>query len=153
MADDDAALARTIINGNSYMVLGTADAGGSAWASPVWFATDDGCAFYWVSSPQSRHSRNLAVRPRLGIVIFDSTVLPGDGQAVYLSATAAELTGADIDTGLDVFARGAVAAGLVTWTRENVVSPARHRIYRAVAYEHFVLDEHDERVPVTLAPG
>jgi hypothetical protein len=36
MVDDDATLARTIIDGNSYsyMVLGTADAGGSAWASP-----------------------------------------------------------------------------------------------------------------------
>ena len=85
-------------------------------------------------------------------MIFDSTVPPGDGQAVYLSATAAELTGDDIDRGIDVFARGAVAAGLATWTRDNVVPPARHRIYRAVASEHFVLNEHDERVPVTLAP-
>jgi hypothetical protein len=88
----------------------------------------------------------------LGIVIFDSTVPPGNGQAVYTSATAADLTGGDIDTGIDVFARGAVAAGLATWTRENVVPPARHRIYRAFAFEHFVLDEHDERVLVTLAP-
>jgi hypothetical protein len=85
-------------------------------------------------------------------VIFDSTVPPGDGKAVYMSATAADLTGDDIDAGMDVFARGALAAGLATWTRENVVPPARHRIDRAVASEHFVLDEHDERVPVTLAP-
>jgi diguanylate cyclase (GGDEF)-like protein len=127
MVDDNAAIARAIIDGNSYLVLGTADAGGSAWASPVWFATDDGRDFYWVSSPQARHSRNLAVRPRLGIVIFDSTVPAGDGQAVYMSATAAELTGDDIDTGIDVFARGAVAAGLATWTRADVVPPARHR--------------------------
>ena len=35
MVDDGAALARTIIDGNSYMVLGTADAGGSAWVSPA----------------------------------------------------------------------------------------------------------------------
>jgi len=63
MVDNGAALAWTIIDGNSYMVLGTADAGGSAWVSPVWFATDDGRDFYWVSSPRARHSRNLAVRP------------------------------------------------------------------------------------------
>jgi hypothetical protein len=152
MVDDAAALARAIIGGNPYMVLGTADAGGSAWASPVWFAADDGRNFYWVSSPQARHSRNLAVRPKLGIVIFDSTVPPGDGQAVYMSATASELIGEDIDTGIDIFARGAAAAGLATWRREHVVPPARHRLYRAVASEHFVLDEHDERVPVTVAP-
>jgi nitroimidazol reductase NimA-like FMN-containing flavoprotein (pyridoxamine 5'-phosphate oxidase superfamily) len=150
---DNAAIARTIIDGNSYMVLGTADRSGSAWASPVWFATEDCRDFYWVSSPHARHSRNLAVRPQLGIVIFDSTVPPGDGQAVYMSATAAELTGDDVDAGIRVFARGSAAAGLATWTREDVVPPARHRIYRAVASEHFVLDEHDARVPVTLGPG
>lgn len=35
MVDDEAAPARTIIDGNPRMVLGTADAGGSAGASPV----------------------------------------------------------------------------------------------------------------------
>jgi hypothetical protein len=29
--------------------------------------------------------------------------------------------------------------------------PSRHRLYRAAVGEHFVLDDHDERLPVTLA--
>ena len=143
--------ARAIIDGNPYMVLGTADADGSPWASPVWFATAGYREFVWVSKPGTRHSRNLAQRPHLAIVIFDSTVAPGDGRAVYIDATAEELTGEDIDAGLDVFARGSEAAGLTVWTREDVVPPARHRLYRAVASDVFVLDDHDERVPVTLA--
>jgi hypothetical protein len=31
------------------------------------------------------------------------------------------------------------------WTRENVLAPAGHRLYRAVASEHFVLDSYDRR--------
>ena len=50
-----------------YMVLATADAAGLPWASPVWFAANDGREFYWVSRPEARHSRNLAVRAELGI--------------------------------------------------------------------------------------
>jgi hypothetical protein len=143
--------ARAIIDGNAYMVLGTADADGTPWAAPVWFAVAAYREFVWVSKPGARHSRNLAVRPQLGIVIFDSTVAPGDGVAVYLEATAEELAGDEIDAGLDVFARDSAAAGLKVWTREDVVPPARHRIYRATASAHFLLDEHDERVPVTLS--
>src|SRR3712207_273838 len=100
MTDDTAAIARAIIDGNRYMVLGTADADGIPWASPVWFATEDRREFLWVSAPAARHSRNLAVRPELGIVIFDSTVAPNAGQAVYMSATATELRGDDIDAGV-----------------------------------------------------
>ncbi|NHC13870.1 pyridoxamine 5'-phosphate oxidase family protein [Motilibacter deserti] len=150
MADDSLALARAILDANAYMVLATADGSGAAWASPVWFATDDHRHLFWVSSPHARHSRNLAARPRLGIVVFDSTVPPGQGQGVYMSATAAELGGVDLDEGLQVYARGSSAAGLRTWSREDVTAPARHRIYGAVVDEHFVLDDHDERVLVDL---
>jgi hypothetical protein len=151
MTNDSEAIVRAIIDGNSYMVLGTADVSGSPWASPVWFAREGYREFVWVSSPQARHSRNLAVRPQLAIVIFDSTVTPGSGQAVYMSSTAKELTGDEIDAGMGVFARGCAAAGLREWTGHEVTPPARHRIYRAVASEHFILDERDERVPVSLS--
>lgn len=53
------ALAREIIDVNRYMTLGTADAGGRPWVSPVWYAPEDQLEFFWVSDPQARHSRNL----------------------------------------------------------------------------------------------
>ena len=34
-------LARTIIDANRYMALGTAGADGHPWVSPVWFASGD----------------------------------------------------------------------------------------------------------------
>jgi nitroimidazol reductase NimA-like FMN-containing flavoprotein (pyridoxamine 5'-phosphate oxidase superfamily) len=33
---------REILAANRFMTLATADAGGTPWASPVWFATEDG---------------------------------------------------------------------------------------------------------------
>ena len=41
-------------------------------------------ALFWVSSPQARHSRNLAARPQVSIVVFDSQVPVGSAAAVYM---------------------------------------------------------------------
>jgi nitroimidazol reductase NimA-like FMN-containing flavoprotein (pyridoxamine 5'-phosphate oxidase superfamily) len=51
-AEQLAARARTIIDSNRYMALGTADEEGHPWVSPVWFASDDYMRFHWVSSPE-----------------------------------------------------------------------------------------------------
>jgi predicted pyridoxine 5'-phosphate oxidase superfamily flavin-nucleotide-binding protein len=83
---DLAAVAREIIDANRYMVLGTADEEGRPWVSPVWFAPAGYGELFWVSSPDATHSRNLASRPELGIVVIDSQVPIGWGQGVYMSA-------------------------------------------------------------------
>ncbi|HEY1641171.1 MAG TPA: pyridoxamine 5'-phosphate oxidase family protein [Streptosporangiaceae bacterium] len=82
------ALARRVIDAQQYMTLGTSDAGGRPRLSPVYYTTARYTDFYWVSSPQARHSRNLAERPGVEIVIFDSAARVGAGEAVYLAATA-----------------------------------------------------------------
>lgn len=82
------ALARRVIDANQYMTLGTVDPDGRPRLSPVYYTVARYTAFYWVSSPQARHSRNLAERPGAEIVIFDSTARVGEGQAVYLRAAA-----------------------------------------------------------------
>jgi nitroimidazol reductase NimA-like FMN-containing flavoprotein (pyridoxamine 5'-phosphate oxidase superfamily) len=140
-------VARSIVDSNRFMALATADAGGRPWASPVWYATRGYREFFWVSSPEARHSRNLAERPELAIVIFDSHE-PGSWKAVYMSAVAQQAV--DVDEGIEVFARRSVKQGLSVWTRDDVLPPAKHRLYRATVHEHFVLDDHDERLPVTL---
>ena len=85
------AMARAIVDGNRYMTLGTADAGGLPWASPVWFAPASYRELFWVSKPGARHSQNIAARPEVGIVIFDSTVPISTGKAVYMAALAEEV--------------------------------------------------------------
>ena len=91
---DTEATAREILAANRYLVLGTAGADGVPWVSPVWFASEDGETFLWISKPGTRHSRNIAARPDVAIVVFDSSVHSDDAAALYLSAVAAELDGA-----------------------------------------------------------
>jgi nitroimidazol reductase NimA-like FMN-containing flavoprotein (pyridoxamine 5'-phosphate oxidase superfamily) len=70
--EDLAAFARAIIESNLYMTLGTADDAGRPWVSPVYYAPAGYGEFFWVSSPEAKHSLNLAGRPEVSIVIFDS---------------------------------------------------------------------------------
>ena len=145
------AAAPAVFAANRYMVLGTADADGRPWTTPVWYAREGYEELYWVSSPQTRHSRNIAARPQISIVVFDSQVPVGSAAAVYMQAMAQELTGAELDRGMVVFEREGAAQGLRPWTLADVTAPAKHRLYRATVTEHWVLSPHDERLPVTLA--
>ena len=143
--------AKAIIDANLYMVLGTADEAGRPWVSPVYFAPASYREFLWVSQPQATHSRNIALREEISIVIFDSQVPINTGQAVYMGATARQLTGTDAEPrALDVYSRRAVAHGGGAVTLEEVRSPAGLRLYRATAADQYILDEYDERMPVSL---
>jgi nitroimidazol reductase NimA-like FMN-containing flavoprotein (pyridoxamine 5'-phosphate oxidase superfamily) len=145
---DPAAVATAVIESNRYMTLSTADGEGRPWATPVWFA-NDGREFIWISRPNARHSRNLAARPELAIVIFDSTVSPRDRQAVYVEAVAQELSEEERDRRIEVYSRQSVAAGLKPLTVSEVTRPAELRLYCAVASRIFVLeDDVDHRIPV-----
>jgi uncharacterized protein YhbP (UPF0306 family) len=137
---DLGAVARSIIDSNWYMALGTADETGRPWVSPVYYAPTGYTEFYWVSSPEARHSRNVAARPEVSIVIFDSRVPVGAGQGVYMTADAEELTGDELDRGIGVFSRVSEGHGARPWTLEDVRPPAVYRLYRAVASEHWVLE-------------
>jgi nitroimidazol reductase NimA-like FMN-containing flavoprotein (pyridoxamine 5'-phosphate oxidase superfamily) len=140
--------ARAIVDANQFMTLATADGEGRPWASPVWYAHRAYTDFVWGSKPGARHSRNLAARPEVGIVIFDSTLVPGDVEAVYVEAVARELDGAERDEALAVFSRRSRTEGLAEWTLADITAPARHRLYCATARRHYILDPHDERLEV-----
>jgi hypothetical protein len=107
--------------------------------------------FFWVSKPGARHSQNIAVRPDVGIVIFDSTVPISTGKAVYLAARAEQVTAAaEIERGMSVFSRRSLERGGRVWTPDDVALDARLRLYRATASEQFVLSPEDERLPLHL---
>jgi hypothetical protein len=147
---DPAAVAREIIDTNRYMTLATADGDGRPWAAPVWYAHQGYTDLLWVSRPGARHSRNLAVRPELAIVIFDSTVPEGSGQAVYVEALAEEVDEAGREEGIAIVSRRSEAHGGGRWGVADVTGPAPLRLYRARASAHFILDAHDQRLAVRL---
>lgn len=150
---DLGAVAREIIDTNLYMTIGTALNDGRPWVSPVYYATEDGWHFYWVSSPEATHSRNISLRPQVSIVVFNSQARIGTGQGVYMSAFAEELAGAELGPGIDIFSRRSLAHGGREWTLANVEPPAPYRLYRATASEHWALDPEghpDHRTQVVL---
>jgi nitroimidazol reductase NimA-like FMN-containing flavoprotein (pyridoxamine 5'-phosphate oxidase superfamily) len=151
VTNDD--IAREILDSGSYVVLATADAHGVPWASPVWFATEDHTHLYWVSHPGAHHSHNIAVRPRIAMVVFDSTVAPGRGQGVYMTATAEQLSDpAAVEHGIALFSRQSLHDGGQEWGVESVTGGARLRLYRARTHQVWILDPDspfDVRVGVT----
>jgi uncharacterized protein YhbP (UPF0306 family) len=139
MAPELADVVRSVIDANRYMALGTADEAGDPWVSPVWFASEDYRNFHWVSSPGAKHSRNLAAHPEVAIAIFDSSVPVGGAQAVYMKGVAKELTGAELEQGLEVFDRVARRDIGRAFGRDDVQGSAVLRLYRATVSEHWVL--------------
>ena len=139
--------ARRVVAANAYMTLATADGDGRPWATPVWFAARDRADFVWVSRPGARHSANIACRPEVGIVVFDSTVA-GGAAAVYVEAEAEEVGDDDRAHALAVVNGRAWEHGIGSWSGPDVTGAAQFRLYRARASRVYVLDEHDGRVEV-----
>lgn len=90
-----------VLVANRYLVLGTADADGAPWATPVFFAPLGDDHVCWVSSPHSRHSRNIAARSAIAITVFDSTVAVGSAEAAYFDAVAAPVPTQNTASALD----------------------------------------------------
>jgi nitroimidazol reductase NimA-like FMN-containing flavoprotein (pyridoxamine 5'-phosphate oxidase superfamily) len=147
---------REIVDSGSYMVLGTADADGRPWVSPVWYVPEAYREFFWVSSPEVQHSRNIAARPEISIVVFDSRQAIGTGQAVYMAATAEQLGGADEERGMEIFTRRSAEQGGKPWTVDDVRPPKPIRLYRATVTAQSMLDKsgegpgYDHRTAVAL---
>jgi nitroimidazol reductase NimA-like FMN-containing flavoprotein (pyridoxamine 5'-phosphate oxidase superfamily) len=144
---------RDIVEASRYLVLATADAAGRPWSSPLYFAHIGFTEFYWVSSPDVTHSVNIAVRPEVGIAIFDSQVAIGAGQGVYMSATATLLEDGEAARGIEAFSARSVAHGGREWTAQDVRPGAGLRLYRATADSYSILAKDgrpDHRIAVTL---
>ena len=158
-AGDLDAVVRGVFAGNRYMTLGTADEHGQPWVSPVWFASYEYREFFWVSSPEVAHSRNLAEHPEASIVVFDSQTPISTGQAVYMSAVVEQPAGAEAQRGIEIFSRRSLECGGREWTLADVEGSAILRLYRATATRHWMLDKsgegprYDHRIPVTFTPA
>lgn len=153
---DLAALAREQLAGNRFLVLGTVDPSGRPRVSPVWFSMVDHEDVYWLSSPGAHHSRNIADRPEVSLVVFDSRADPHTGQAVYLEATAARVPDEELAEACTAAFRG--VAEELSYTPETLAEQP-FVLYRArvTAAEVHVRGRDfgdgtgsDQRVPVSL---
>src|SRR5579863_8059693 len=82
---------RQIIAGISYITIASVSVDGKPWNTPVFSAYDQDFNFYWGSHRGSQHSKNINENSNIFLVIYDSTVEAGAGEAVYIEASAIEL--------------------------------------------------------------
>ncbi|TCO21332.1 pyridoxamine 5'-phosphate oxidase [Kribbella steppae] len=129
--------AAAVIEANKYMTLGTVDADGLPWVTPVYFTPDGHTDFYWVSSPDSEHSLNLARNANVSIAIYDSSVAVGQASAVYLRAQADLVPDDELDHCAALYS--ARLGGLRNFTPKELRAPADLRLYRARATSHWLL--------------
>jgi len=146
---DLATHARELIEANLYLVLGTVGPDGRPWTSPVYFSPAGEREFLWVSDSDATHSRHLAERPEVSVVVFDSTVAPYHGRAVYAVGEARQLSGGDLDRALRLYPRPD-GGGATPVSRDDVTGPSPYRLYRATASEMWVLCPRDPGQPCSL---
>jgi hypothetical protein len=135
--DDLGEMARRVIDTNRYLTLGTTEPDHRPRLSPVYFTHVDYRRFYWVSSPTAHHSRNIAARRQIALVIFDSTAPVGQGQAVYIDAHASVVAADELPQRcVEAFAR--VGPGAKRFGPHELSGDAVLRLYLAHATSHEV---------------
>lgn len=142
MPADLDSMARRVIDSNHYMILGTLDPDGQPRLSPVYYTAARYTDFYWISGPATHHSRNIAERPAVKIVIFDSSARVGDAEAVYLSATARQVGDDELERVCPEATR--TTAGARRFEPDELRGDAPFRLYvaRATSCEVHIAGRH-----------
>lgn len=92
MSDYHNQRAKEIIQKITYATIATSSNVGQPWNSPVYYNHDENLNIYWVSDKEGQHSKNVAENGKVFIVIYDSTVPEGEGEGVYIQASASQVT-------------------------------------------------------------
>ncbi|HSX17092.1 MAG TPA: pyridoxamine 5'-phosphate oxidase family protein [Patescibacteria group bacterium] len=90
------AAARAILDNNIYGTVATSTKDSTPWAAPQFMVYDNDLkAIYWCAARTSQHAQNIIGNGRAYIVIYDSSVGPGEGTGIYLQTEAAIVTDVD----------------------------------------------------------
>jgi nitroimidazol reductase NimA-like FMN-containing flavoprotein (pyridoxamine 5'-phosphate oxidase superfamily) len=130
--------ARKVIDDNVYLALGTASPSGVPWVSPVYYTPDRYTDFYWISSPDALHSRNIAQRADVSLAIYDSHAPIGGAEAVYITATAAQVPDGELEAAAALYNGRLPESKRIGLDQLLTMAPLFH-LYRATATQHSVL--------------
>lgn len=84
----DAQTIQKLVEESRYMVLSTVDDAGNPHTSPVFYQFGPGGCFYWLSTMDAAHSRNILRNGRVSGVIMDTSHRQGTGYALYFMGRA-----------------------------------------------------------------
>lgn len=131
--------AKRIIEEILYITIATSSKDGMPWNSPVYSAFDENYNFFWVSDQNSQHSKNIKENNNVFLVIYDSTILEGQGEGVYIQARAYELTDTSEITHALKCLDGRV--GKKSHSPEQFLEDMPRRVYKAVPEKFWVNDD------------
>lgn len=80
-------IVRKIIDSNIFLVLSTTN-GVTPWGCPLFYASDKNYNLYFTSYNDSLHVKHILRNPNVAVVIFDSHIVPGQGQTQGLQIQA-----------------------------------------------------------------
>lgn len=79
---------RAFLESQSTLALATVNAAGQAEVAPLFYVSDEALGLYWLSSESSRHSVNLAARPRVSATIYPTVWNWNDIRGVQIEGEA-----------------------------------------------------------------
>jgi hypothetical protein len=131
--------AKEEINNRLYLTLATVDDNSAPWNAPVYSAFDSKYHFYWMSSSNSQHSKNIRFNNRTFAVIYNSTAPEGTGFGVYLRGHSYELNAKNMDEinhGISVMGMRIHRSHLPP--ASDYLSPFPRRIYKFIPHQAWV---------------
>jgi len=115
-------------------------AGGEIWASAV-FYVNDGFKLFFLSSPTSRHSLNLARDPRIAATIQEDYADWLEIKGVQLEGIASEISGAEELSARRLYGEKFPIVGKLAQAPEAIVKAlAKVRWYRLVPQRLYFID-------------
>ncbi|MDE1868707.1 MAG: pyridoxamine 5'-phosphate oxidase family protein [Candidatus Micrarchaeota archaeon] len=144
-------IARSLIEGNKYMVLSTCDSSAKPWAATVFYAHDRDYNFYFISAIDTLHAKNIIENPNVAFVIFDSHTPIGRYDAVQASGVVEQLNRQDVPAAIDTYCRklfsGTENPG-ARYDPMNYTEPAEFRIFR-IRLEHIYTTSEERRTEIS----
>jgi len=143
MKDTSSALA--ILNNVIYATVATTASDGSPWAAPQFVAYNPKAKqLYWCASRNSQHAQNILANHQVFIVVYDSSVGPGEGNGVYIRAQAQEV-GDPEDLAHAMIQLIARHQGVPYWSLESIQAPnSPVAVFAATIEQAWVNDDRQE---------
>lgn len=119
--------------------LATSD-GVYPWAAAVFYACD-GCILYFLSSPTSRHTRNLAQNPHVALTIQEDYSDWLDIKGIQIEGIASEISGEEEQRARTLYGRKFPVIGLLAQAPAAIVKAlAKVRWYKIVPHKIYFID-------------
>ncbi len=144
--------AKRIIKENIFMTLSTCSLRSKPWASTVNYVTDSNYNFYFISSKNSLHIRNILENPNVAFAIYDSRARGDDIDGVQAEARAQIVIGSGLLPAIKLISK---YQGKKPGTFREFLGLAKKRVIKVVPvnvykYDRTCIPGEDTRQKVSL---